>query len=59
MQIDGLIVSRFAIDANCLSLGAGPTPVGLPYAALGEEEMKGVLLVVGVSVWDGVCGFFK
>jgi hypothetical protein len=44
------------------SLGASPAPGGLPFAAPGEEEMKGVLHVVavaGISDWGCFCGFFK
>lgn len=56
MQINGLIVSRFAVDANCLFTRCRPNACWA-FAATGEEEMKGVL-VVGISVWGCFCGFF-
>lgn len=57
MQIGGLRVSRLAVDANCLFTRCRPNACW-PSAATGEEEMKGVLLVVGISVWGHFCGFF-
>lgn len=58
MQIDGLTVSRFAVDANSLFTRRRPNACWA-FAATGEEEMKGVLLVVGISVWGRFCGFFR